>query len=126
MIDKNLTYKKAPGPGEHTDIDFHPKNGRFSVGKYNDSPLSTISAKPERFPMTKQSPGPSTYREGDSLNGGGKYVLSGRKSNGTRAFSKTTRDRSWCMTKTPGPGTYVETSEFGHYGDSKYYKTMQK
>ena len=126
MIESNLTYKKAPGPGAYTDVDFHPRNGRFSVSKYNDSPLSTICSRPERFNTAKQSPGPSTYQEGDSINGDAKYVLSNRKSNGRRMFSKSARDGYWKGKPTPGPGAYVETTEFGHYGNSQYYKTLNK
>ena len=109
MIGDNLTYKKNPGPGAHTELDFHPKNGRFSCSKYNDSPLSIIQ-KADRFNTIKQSPGPSSYREGDSINGDGKYVLSNRKSNGRRVFSKTAREGQWVKTTTPGPGSYTETS----------------
>jgi hypothetical protein len=87
-----------------------PKKGRFTISKYNDSPLSIIHPKTERFASIKQSPGPSTYREGDSINGEGKYALSHRKSNGRRVFSKTARDGFWKGTSTPGPGSYIETS----------------
>ena len=107
MIEDNLTYKKSPGPGAHTDLDFHPKKGRFVVSKYGDHPYSTIHPRTERFMRIKQTPGPSNYQEGDSLNGDGKYVLSNRKSNGGRVFSKTARDGLWAKTKTPGPGSYT-------------------
>ena len=116
MIEKNLTYKKSPGPGTHTELDFHPRRGRFSVSKYGDHELCTIHPRTERFRTIKQSPGPSSYREGDSINGNANYVLSNRKSNGRRVFSKTARDGLWKVTTTPGPGSYTETSEFGHYG----------
>jgi hypothetical protein len=106
MIESNLTYKQAPGPGTHLEVDLNPKNGRFAVSKYNDSKFSTIHPRTERFSMIKQSPGPSSYQEGDSLNGEGKYVLSNRKSNGRRLFSKTARDGYWKGKDTPGPGSY--------------------
>ena len=126
MVEKNLTWKLAPGPGSHSDVDFYPKNGRLSISKYSDHPLSTIHPKTERFQKIKQSPGPSSYKEGDSINGDAKYMLSHRKSNGRRVFSKTARDGLWTTTITPGPGAYMETSEFGHYGSSQYYKTLNK
>ena len=126
MIDNNLTYKKSPGPGSHTDLDFHPKNGRFACSKYGDSPYSTIHPRTERFNRIKQTPGPSSYVEGDSINGDGKYVLSNRKSNGRRVFSKTAREGQWVKATPPGPGSYTETTEFGHYGDKNYYKTLNK
>lgn len=103
----------------------NPKNGRFAVSKYSDSKYATIHPNTERFGLIKQSPGPFTYVEGDSINGEGKYVLSHRKSNGRRVFSKTARDGFWKGNVTPGPGSYIETSEFGHYGNSQYYKTLK-
>jgi hypothetical protein len=39
----------------------------------------------------KESPGPLSYREGDSLNGNAKYMLSIHKGNGTRAFDHNSR-----------------------------------
>ncbi len=57
-----------------------PKKGRLSVGKYSDAPFSIIHPKTARFTDSKQSPGPLSYIEGDSLNGDGKYLLSHRKS----------------------------------------------
>jgi hypothetical protein len=53
-------------------------------------------------------------------------VLSNRKSNGRRVFSKTARDGLWGKSITPGPGSYIETTEFGHYANSDYYKTLPK
>jgi hypothetical protein len=104
-----------------------PRKGRFSVSKFSDSLYSIIHPKTERLNSVKPSPGPNHYIEGDSLNGTGKYVLSNRKSNGRRLFSKTARDIFWKNRSiTPGPGSYVETSEFGHYGDTNYYKTLGK
>lgn len=66
------------------------------------------------------------YKEKDNLNGLGKYVVSKNKGDGTRAFSKTARFGKgiWEVLDNPGPGNYKETSLFGTYGDSKYYKTM--
>ena len=103
-----------------------PKKGRFSVSKYADSPLSTIHPKTQRIATLKQSPGPGSYFEGDCLNGEGKYILSKRKSNGCRVFSKNARNIFWKGDETPGPGSYIETSEFGHYGNSEYYKGLNK
>jgi hypothetical protein len=126
MIETNLTYKQSPGPGAHAEVEMNPRSGRFAVSKYNDSKFSTIHPRTERFGSIKQSPGPSSYVEGDSINGEGKYVLSQRKSNGRRLFSKTARDGFRNDPGTPGPGSYIEPSEFGHYGSSQYYKTMKK
>ena len=56
-------------------------------------------------------------------------MLSGHRGNGTRAFSQTARttftdEFRKTATKLPGPGSYDKPSDFGVYGDSKYYKTM--
>lgn len=69
MIEAHLTYKQAPGPGTHAEVDLNPRNGRFAVGKFSDSKYSTIHPNTPRFTTVKQSPGPSSYVEGDSLNG---------------------------------------------------------
>lgn len=126
FIDKKLTYKEAPGPGAHQEVELEPTSGRFAVSKFPDSPLSIIHPKSERFQLIKSTPGPSTYAEGDSINDSSKYVLSHRKSNGRRIFSRTSRDVFGNTGDTPGPGSYIETTEFGHYGNSKYYQTLGK
>lgn len=56
-------------------------------------------------------------------------MLSHHKGNGTRAFDHNARitftDRvSNREKKVPGPGYYELSTEFGVYGDSKYYKTL--
>ena len=55
--------------------------------------------------------------------------MSHRRGNGTRAFDHTARttftDRvSNKEKKVPGPGYYELRTEFGVYGDAKYYKTL--
>ena len=110
MIDKNLTYKQTPGPGQYETVDFQNKKGRFQHAKYEDAYLSIINRCP-RFPPTKLTPGPGDYLEGNSLNGAGKYNLSQHKGEGGRIFSKTTRFGGfggdyWRTSKNPGPGDY--------------------
>lgn len=58
-----------------------------------------------------------------------KYRLSHHKGNGTRAFSQTARSTFTDMIKSkekwfPGPGFYEKPTEFGVYGDTRYYKTL--
>lgn len=77
----------------------------------------------------KESPGPLTYKEGDSLAGHARYTLSNHRGNGTRAFPHTARttfteDVRNRERKVPGPGYYEASTEFGVYGDNKYYKTL--
>ena len=58
-----------------------------------------------------------------------KYTLSTHRGSGTRAFPRTTRntftdDFQKKEKKLPGPGYYEQGSDFGAYGDAKYYKTL--
>jgi hypothetical protein len=111
FIEDRLTNKKNPGPGNYETVDMDPKTGRFTVSKFGDSKFAKFNPKTPRFPEVKESPGPLSYREGDSLAGNAKYVLSQRKGNGTRAFSQTARttftdDFKKKEEKLPGPGYY--------------------
>lgn len=85
-IGEKLTYKQNPGPGQYDQVNLDPKTGRFIVSKFGDSKFSKINPKTPRFPEVKDSPGPLSYQEGDSLSQGGKYILSNHRGNGTRAF----------------------------------------
>lgn len=130
FIGEKLTYKKNPGPGSYTEIDMDPKTGRFTVSKFSDAKFSKINPKTPRFQPIKQSPGPSSYLQGDSIQGNAKYVLSNHQGQGTRAFEKNARltftdDFKTKSKKVPGPGDYELPSQFGVYGDNKYYKTMK-
>lgn len=60
------------------------------------------------------------------MTGNAKYVLSNHKGNGTRVFNQTARftREKWTSFENPGPGNYNQPSDFGVYGDSKYYKTL--
>ena len=90
--------------------------------------MAKITNMGPRFPKEKESPGPLTYKEGDDLSSQGKYVLSNHKSNGIRGFSRQNRNHftdDFSLNKiAPGPGAHEKPSEFGVYGDAKYYKTM--
>ena len=129
FIEAKRTNKQTPGPGVYEAVDMDPKTGRFSVSKFGDFKFAKINPKTERFQTIKDSPGPLSYREGNSLSKDGKYSLSQHKGNGMRAFSKTARltftdDSKKREKKLPGPGYYETPSEFGAYGDAKYYKTL--
>ena len=110
VIEARKTYKNNPGPGAYKDVDLDPKNGRFSVSKFSDSKFSIINQSP-RFQTIKDTPGPLSYREGDSLHAGAKYTLSVHRGNGTRAFSRNQRrtfinESKEHSKQTPGPGNY--------------------
>ena len=111
VIENKKTYRNNPGPGAYTDIDLDPKTGRFNVSKFGDSKLAKINPKTPRFLEIKESPGPHSYREADSMSTSGKYLLSGHRGNGSRAFDQQARltftDNFSNQKKTiPGPGDY--------------------
>lgn len=125
----HLGYNLNPGPGSYDDLNLEPKSGKFKVSKFTDSKLGIVNKAP-RFENEKETPGPLSYSELDNLTGNGKYVLSKRKGSGTRKFDiegrKTFTDKfREDSTKVPGPGNYEKPSDFGVYGDSKYYKTLR-
>ena len=129
FIEDKMTYKKNPGPGDYQAVDMDPKTGRFAVAKYGDTKFAKINPNTPRFQTIRESPGPLSYREGDSMTGNAKYTLSQHRGNGTRAFSHTARntftdDFRKREKQLPGPGYYEKPSDFGAYGDAKYYKTL--
>jgi hypothetical protein len=65
-----------------------PENGRFKVSNFGDTKLAKINPNTPRFATIKESPGPLSYREGDSLSEKAKYLLSNHKGNGIRAFNQ--------------------------------------
>ena len=73
------------------------------------------------------TPGPSDYLLPDNLSNKGKYVLSQRRGKGTRPFDmeKKFTVGYWKTNENPAPGKYEKPSDFGVYGDSKYYKTIK-
>lgn len=113
FIEQKKTNKVTPGPGAYKEIDLDPKTGRFAVAKFGDSRFSKINPNTPRFMTIKESPGPLSYQEGDSLAPSAKYVLSQRRGNGTRAFDHEARstftDRQQSrQKKQPGPGYYQQ------------------
>lgn len=55
-----------------------------------------------------------------------RYVQSQHRGRGTRPFTREKRftHEHWKPSKNPGPTIYEKPSEFGVYGDAKYYKGM--
>jgi len=91
VFEKHNTARHTPSPVVYNTIDLEPKNGRFFYSKFSDTKLSSLGMKSERFEKIKESPGPSSYVEKDSLVGSAKYILSNHKGNGTRVFNQTAR-----------------------------------
>jgi hypothetical protein len=126
VFEKHFTPRHTPCPTQYNSIDMEPKNGRFTYAGFSDIKLSSMNMKSDRFEKIKESPGPSSYGEKDTLKGDAKYLLSNHRGNGTRAFGQTARftKEKWTNVNNPGPGNYEKPSDFGAYGDAKYYKTM--
>ena len=61
------------------------------MAKFSDTKFCKINPNTPRFMTIKESPGPLTYMEGDSMRGSAKYTLSQHKGQGTRAFNQTAR-----------------------------------
>lgn len=112
MIHKHLTPLETPGPGTYKTLELEPAHGRFHVSKFGDGKLAKINPKTPRFEEIKDSPGPLTYKEGDSLSNEAKYVLSQRRGRGTRAFEHEARFTAdfWKTSKYPGPADYSKPS----------------
>jgi hypothetical protein len=87
----------------------------------------SIICKDKRFKQIKEiTPGPLAYRNVDDFNDRGKFVLSQRRGKGTRPFDQEKKFTIgyWKCNTNPGPADYDKPTEFGVYGDSKYYKTL--
>ena len=124
MIDKNLTYRRDPGPGTYEAVDLDPKN-KTKVSKFK-VPEMGIVPRASRFQTVKESPGPHHYGELDSLTPTARYVVSQHRGRGTRPFTRERRftHEHWRPSKNPGPTDYEKPSEFGVYGDSNFYKGL--
>jgi len=68
-----MTSKKAPGPGEYEAPDLDVKKLNIIVSKFKKAPLGCKYTSP-RFKKINIGPGPSSYRESDSLSPYGRYV----------------------------------------------------
>ncbi len=110
MVDKHLTWKENPGPGQYDSVDLDPRSGRFMVSKFNDSKFGKMTNNVPRFRDSKETPGPASYLELDSLSPTGKYVSARRTGTGSRIFNQTARTDLVSETlrkkNYPGPGQY--------------------
>jgi hypothetical protein len=74
----------------------------------------------------KNTPGPNSYGDLDSLSPTARYVVSQHQGRGTRPFTherRFTHDH-WKLSKNPGPSEYEKPSDFGIYGDASHYKKL--
>jgi hypothetical protein len=130
-LDSRMSFQLTPGPGAYEHIELEPQSGKFMVSRFSDSRFCKINPKTPRFLSIKETPGPLTYREGDSLSKDAKYQLSQHWGTGTRAFPHSSRNgfTDWVRKResvSPGPGFYEQPSDFGVYSDARYYRTLRK
>jgi hypothetical protein len=124
MIDRNLSFRKDPGPGAYETVDLDPKN-KTKVSKFKGAQMGIIP-RSSRFQIIKESPGPHHYGELDGMTPTARYVMSQHTGRGTRPFTRERRftHEHWRPSRNPGPSTYEKPSDFGLYGDSNYYKGL--
>lgn len=124
-VSKKLSFRKNPGPGAYEAVDLHNPALKSLVSKYRGATLCAAITSP-RFPKTRDGPGPQTYLESDSLSATARYVASQHRGRGTRPFTREKRftHDHWRPSRNPGPTEYSKPSDFGQYGDAKYYKGL--
>lgn len=125
MIERHLTYKKDPGPGSYEAVELDATKQRTKVSKFQGPKLGVIPQS-QRFLTIKDSPGPHNYNELDGFSATARYVVSSHRGRGTRPFTREKRftHEHWRPSRNPGPSDYEKPSDFGVYGDSKYYKGL--
>lgn len=101
-----------PGPGKYETMD------QFGA-KYMNSKSKNLARTSffgnERFHKEKKTPGPGDYTI-NTIEADGRYVLSNMRGSGRRAIMDGKRVLKLDGNKeTPGPGTYRQPSDFGHY-----------
>lgn len=115
------TTKIVPGAGTYEFRQSFNPEGKYYVSKYNSSGSKVWNPKSSaRFNKSSTDvPGAGTYYPNSELSDSGKYVLSKSKGDGRRRFSLGFRDSfvdtPAKITKTPGPGSYRQPSDFGQY-----------
>jgi hypothetical protein len=117
-----------PGPGRYEFEDQMNKTGKYFSSRYKSSgskvwnpPSSQRFNKSSNLVFYEGTPVPAanSYFPINDMSDSGKYVLSSTKGAGRRRFEKEFRssfvDGPAKITRTPGPGTYRQPSEFGQY-----------
>ena len=124
--------KNIPGPGTYgMGIEIN-KYGVYNLSTISNSRAANWSPAKERFNKQElkekiKVPGPGSYNPNDY--DGVQYLLSNFKTYGTRKYMKDSysgsKRLSLVNTKadTPGPGTYVAPSDFGHL---EFHRTSPK
>lgn len=120
----HVSIKQAvPGPGHYgCGIEMN-STGTYSVSNFQNSRAAYWSPSKERFldetKSTRNLPGPGEYTINEKKDG--VYILSKYKNNGTSKFHKSVQPRSTKakLFDTPGPGSYIAQSDFGHFDNMK-------
>lgn len=126
---KKLSYLEAPDPGQYEHAQMMPADGKINLSKHRTAKLAVIDREARFKPIKSNSPGPMLYETVDNFNKTSRYVLSQRRGEGTRPFDQEKKFtniywRHWQSNNVPGPAQYEKPSDFGVYGDVKYYKTL--
>ncbi len=102
-----------------------PTKLRTKVSKFQGPKLGVGLTSP-RFSNIKDTPGPHSYIELDSLTPTARYIVSHHQGRGTRPFTREKRftHNHWRPSRNPAPSDYEHPSDFGLYGDVNYYKNL--
>ncbi len=90
MVERNLTYKKDPGPGAYDAVELDLTKLRTKVSKFQTPKLGIIPHS-QRFYTIKDGPGPQKYNDLDGLSATARYVVSSHRGKGTRPFTREKR-----------------------------------
>lgn len=74
-------------------------------------------------------PGPGSYTPRDIFSKSGQYFISKYSSSGARTFVRSNRDTFQlpnASNQTPGPGSYLQPSDFGVYESKKINKKRSR
>lgn len=85
---KKLSFLEAPAPGQYESIDMTPKNGKSQLSKHKTVKLAVINKDVRFKPLKITSPGPMLYDTVDNFNKDSRYILSQRRGEGTRPFTR--------------------------------------
>jgi hypothetical protein len=106
-IERHLSYKESPGPGKYEAVELDPTKLRTKVSKFQGPKLGVGLTSP-RFSNIKDTPGPHSYIELDSLSPTARYIVSHHQGRGTRPFTREKRftHDHWRPSRNPAPSDY--------------------
>lgn len=122
FADPEVMRRKAdvPGPGIYGNGLEMNSTGVYVLSTVENSRATKWSPSKQRFPdpdyYRKQSPGPGEYQPSDYNYSTGMYITSQFKNRGSIQYKRDiTRKADKTRHETPGPGSYIAPSDFGHF-----------